>query len=81
MVYIDTADKRGWSHLIATSIEELHKFAIGIGLKREWFQDKPGHPHYDVGRTLRKIAITNGAKSISKKELVLVLEQYYALQN
>lgn len=42
MVYTDGV------HLIADSWDELHKFAQSIGLKREWFQQHPRHPHYDI---------------------------------
>jgi hypothetical protein len=50
-------------------LDELHKFAQSIGLKREWFQEK-SQPHYDF-TTRRKlnIAILAGAKLISRREL------------
>jgi hypothetical protein len=35
-------------HLISPFLQNLHAFAHSVGLKREWFQDKPGRPHYDV---------------------------------
>jgi hypothetical protein len=35
-------------HLMADSIIELYDAASRAGLKREWFQDHPRHPHYDV---------------------------------
>lgn len=39
-----------WSHLWteAGNEEALHAFAARLGLKREWFQNKPGFPHYDI---------------------------------
>lgn len=47
MIYTDRM-----GHLISdTNIDELHQFAEQIGLRREWFQDKPGRPHYDLTRT------------------------------
>ena len=65
MIYTDG------THLITDGpIDELHKFAKEIGLKRTWFQDHPRHPHYDIfGMKVRK-AITNGAKFVSSKEIV-----------
>lgn len=55
-----------------TSVEELHQFAQGMGLKRKWFQCKnPRHLHYDlttpnaVARALRR-----GAKQVTSLELV-----------
>lgn len=35
-------------HLASTtSDDELHTFARMIGLRREWYQNHPTHPHYD----------------------------------
>jgi len=52
--------------------EELHRFAQSVGLKREWFQDQPDHPHYDITtpRMLRKILNTNMVTKISTKQLI-----------
>ena len=49
-----------WSHMTADTVEELHKFADLIGLKRSWFQD---HKilHYDITTSKRKEAIHHGA--------------------
>jgi hypothetical protein len=58
-----------WSHLHADSVDELHGFAQRIGLKRAWFQDKPGFAHYDVTDTKRREAIRAGAKSITYREM------------
>lgn len=53
---------RRWAHMWADGdIEELHRFAEGIGLKRAWFQDKPALAHYDVTPEKHKLAIKNGA--------------------
>ncbi len=47
--------------------DELHAFAVSLGLKREWFQDHRSHPHYDLKitnrgkRTMRQKAIALGA--------------------
>jgi hypothetical protein len=54
-------------HLLTTDLNELHSFAKGLGLKREWFQDKT-FPHYDLTATKRKIAITRGAVEIKSGE-------------
>ena len=43
-----------------TSVEELHRFAQMIGLRRSWFQDKRA-PHYDVCLSKRKQALKMGA--------------------
>lgn len=53
---------RRWSHLWTEpgNEEELHAFAAALGLKREWFQDKPGFPHYDVTPKKRDLALRAG---------------------
>ena len=70
-VYVDDAFAVGdwgrWTgggHLQADTPEELHEFAGRIGLRREWFQAKPGRPendHYDLTRKGRERAIEHGA--------------------
>jgi Protein of unknown function (DUF4031) len=70
-VYVDNAFATGdwgrWTgggHLQADSLEELHAFAERLGLRREWFQSKPGRPendHYDLGRRGRDLALQLGA--------------------
>jgi len=70
-IYVDNAFAVGdwgrWSgggHLQADTVEELHEFAERLGLRREWFQCKPGRPendHYDLGKTGRKRALALGA--------------------
>jgi hypothetical protein len=51
-------------HLIADSLNELHEFALKLGLKKEWFQDHKKHPHYDLTEGMRKKAIQLGAIEI-----------------
>lgn len=59
-------------HLISdVCLEELHYFAARIELKREWFQDHPRHPHYDLtSARMLSAAIRAGAKVCSTKALV-----------
>lgn len=45
------------AHLTADTLDELHAFARKLGLKREWFQDHPRHPHYDLTDNKRLEAI------------------------
>lgn len=66
MIYTDKI------HLVADTLDELHEFALKIGLKREWFQNHPKHPHYDIWGTKVKIALENNAKLISSKEIVVI---------
>jgi hypothetical protein len=51
-------------HLTADTLEELHAFAKMMGMKRQWFQDHPRHPHYDLTISKRKEAVKLGAVEI-----------------
>ena len=66
MVYIDKV------HMVADTLEELHNFAIKIGLKRHYFEGvRKGHPHYDLtNKSIREKAIENGAVVVSSKKIV-----------
>lgn len=58
-------------HLMSDSVEELHEFAVLIGMRKQWFQDHPKHPHYDtISKKLKDKAIKAGAKIVSSKDLV-----------
>lgn len=59
-----------WCHMRADTLEELHEMAALIGLKREWFQDKPRAPHYDLTPESRLRALELGAISLSRREWV-----------
>ena len=59
-------------HLVSdTSLDELHRFARKIKLKKQWFQNHPQHPHYDLttDRAVRR-ALDAGAKHMLQKELL-----------
>ncbi|MEU0497967.1 DUF4031 domain-containing protein [Mycobacterium sp. NPDC006124] len=77
-----------WSHLFADSPEELHDFAVRLGLRRSWFQDptKTGKPfrakpgsraaqnwHYDVTEGKRRQAVALGAVEVSSREAVAII--------
>ena len=51
-------------------IQELHDMAARLGLSRTWFQNKTGHPHYDICKSKRAEAIRLGARPVSSIELV-----------
>lgn len=61
-----------WSHLLAgpaDDLAELHELAASIGMRREWFQDKPWpRAHYDVPEFRRRMAVEAGAVEISWRE-------------
>jgi hypothetical protein len=52
-----------WSHLWCDIGEEeqLPAIAAAVGMRRAWFQDRPGFPHYDLVPPRRKQAIKAGA--------------------
>lgn len=59
-----------WCHMRADTLEELHAMADAIGHKREWFQDRPGAPHYDLNPDHRELAIAQGAIVLTRREWV-----------
>jgi hypothetical protein len=61
----------GSAHLTADTLEELHAFAKRIGLKREWFQDHPLCPHYDISPKRHAAALVAGAILVSAREQAL----------
>lgn len=64
-----------WCHLRSDRLdgaEDLHAFAASIGLRRDWFQGKPGQPwtdHYDVAPSARARAVAAGAGEITWSEM------------
>jgi len=47
-----------------------------MGMRRAWFQDKPGRPHhahYDLPERARAEAVANGAVEVTWRELVRLL--------
>lgn len=67
--------RRGWRarqacHMFADTVEELHRFAQIIGLRRTWFQPHPILPHYDLSPRLRAIAIKAGAVEKRLREFI-----------
>lgn len=79
-VYIDNArikyGRMVMCHMIADTLEELHKMADKIGVKRKWFQGAPHFPHYDICLSMKELAIKHGAKEVSRRELWAVMKQY-----
>ncbi|WP_233518855.1 DUF4031 domain-containing protein [Paraburkholderia xenovorans] len=62
---------RQWCHLVADSLDELHRFAKSLGLKRGWFQAKASLPHYDITVEVRDLALSRGAVQADRRMLVL----------
>lgn len=76
MVYVDDAEvlKHGyaWFHLMADSIQELHEFAVSVGLPARAFHRGARHPHYDVTAGQRQRALLHGAIAISARDAVQI---------
>jgi hypothetical protein len=62
--------RRCWYYMTSdASLEELFAFGDRIGLQRAWFRDGR-HPHYDIVDSFRRIAIREGARQASMREIV-----------
>ena len=72
-VYVDEAviPFRGdlYAHMLASDLDELHRLAARIGLRRSWFQNHGTFPHYDVSSGKRYQAIAAGAVPIGMGEI------------
>lgn len=73
-VYVDSVDiswrGKRWCHMVADTIDELHRFADRLGLKRSWFQTKSRYAHYDITYSVREKALALGAQ-VGDKETVI----------
>lgn len=77
-VYVDAAiwQWRGlkWCHLLADELDELHCFALRIGVKRTSYQGPPrtATPHYDLTGYERRLAIRAGAIVCSRQQIAAI---------
>jgi Protein of unknown function (DUF4031) len=81
-VYVDQVRAWGGSksfrwkescHMYADSLAELHGMALLIGMKREWFQERPRLPHYDLTPARRMLALKYGAVEHSARQMVALM--------
>jgi len=78
-VYVDEAiwawHGRRWCHLLADDIDELHRFAAGLGLHGHSYQGPPktASPHYDLTAFERRRAIGLGAKPCDRAAVVMLV--------
>jgi hypothetical protein len=64
------AHDRLWCHMVSdTALDELHAFALELGIPERAFEDD----HYDIPEQMRETAITQGAIAVSSRELVSAL--------
>ena len=83
-VYVDNLRDYGWRHgpschLVADSVEELIEFAVGMGMRREWFQPK-STPHFDLTAEGRSLAIEHGAIELDQREFVKKIRELRKLR-
>jgi uncharacterized protein DUF4031 len=77
-VYVDAAiwswQGLKWCHLLADDLDELHRFAALLGIKRASFQEPPkaATPHYDLTGFERSRAIALGAVACDREQIVLI---------
>lgn len=78
-IYVDSLENWGWKmrgrtvascHMFTDSLdlEELHRFAERIGMRRAWFQPHRVAPHYDLTPSRRAMAIRLGAVFVERRE-------------
>jgi len=75
--------KSRWSHLTADDVEELHRFAQRLGLRRSHFQTCKAtamcppatcpHWHYDVTAAKREQALSMGAQPIGIRDWIAII--------
>jgi hypothetical protein len=65
-----------WCHMVTDGeLEELHEFAMRLGIHHHRFQDHPRHPHYDLLPASRALAVTLGAFEVTTSELARIVQQ------
>lgn len=80
-VYVDDAiwpyAGRRWCHLLADSDDELHRFAVLLGLKLSSYQGPPRttKSHYDITAFERDRALRLGAVAITREQVVTLLRR------
>ncbi len=62
-------------HMVADSLNELHRMAGRLGLRRRWFQGQSVLPHYDLTANKRALAIRLGAKEITYQQMKEILQR------
>lgn len=78
-VYVDALANWGWKmrgrivqscHMFADGVdlEELHRMAVQIGMKREWFQAHRVAPHYDLTKSRRDLALGLGVVAVGRRD-------------
>lgn len=79
MVYVDDAsivndeDYLVISHMLADTHEELVAIARRCGVPGKWIRRQgTAYEHFDVSKTMRRKAVLDGAKEITRHEAALI---------
>jgi hypothetical protein len=62
-------------HMVADTIEELHRMADLIGVERRHFQANASTPHYDICKQRRAIAVGAGAVEVDRRAMGRILKR------
>jgi len=78
VIYVDNGQYRYrrmiMCHMLADTIEELHRAAQALGMRREWFQPM-SFPHYDLSKSTRRQAVALGALEIERREVAELMRR------
>lgn len=61
--------------MYADSLDELHRMAEAIGMRRAWFQDDARLPHYDLVPARRARAVELGAVQHTRAEMAAFMHR------
>ncbi|MFL6676358.1 MAG: DUF4031 domain-containing protein [Massilia sp.] len=56
--------------MVADSLDELHRVARLLGLRREWLQADASYPHYDLTVQARERAIRLGVQPGNRRQII-----------
>lgn len=65
-------------HLISDQgLDDLHRYAESIGIKRCWFHNTPRFPHYDIPKGKRPGFFTRyvDVRQVTSREIVAILKR------
>jgi hypothetical protein len=73
VVYVDEAvwsfGRMKMCHMMSRNLDRLHEMADRIGVNKKHFQNGR-HPHYDICKSKRELAIRLGAVPVSSIEMM-----------
>lgn len=87
-VFVDALLAHGWvlrgrrvrsCHMFSAPeyLDDLHRVAEQIGLRRAWFQRDHRVPHYDLTGSRRALAVELGAEELTSRQAVAFWHQHW----